>query len=75
MSQKEQKFEKLLKIKNKNQNEQKVKIIRGKGVKRLKKIFLKITDIPREIKEPILFMKQKQGTMNTEHSILKIQFY
>ena len=52
-----------------------LKLLEEKEIKIEENFKKEITDILREIKEPILFMKQEQGTMNTEHSILKIQFY
>ena len=52
-----------------------LKLLEEKEIKIEENFKKEITDILREIKELILFMKQQQGAMNTEHSILKIQFY
>ena len=52
-----------------------LKLLEEKEIKIEENFKKEITDILREIKELTLFMKQQQGAMNTEHSILKIQFY
>ena len=52
-----------------------LKLLEEKEIKIEENLKKEITDILREIKEPSLFMKQEQGIMNTEHSILKIQIY